>query len=78
MEKEEQVLSTVKVFITNVPSKLYALSIIALLKDEKPYHRITFDLDDVDKVLRVEGDNVESERVINILNTLGFTCMEMI
>jgi hypothetical protein len=67
----------VKVFITDVFSKISAADIIADLLFVYPNHRITFDLDDIDKVLRLEGDDIDSRWVENYVNKKGFTCIEM-
>ena len=67
----------VKVFITNVHSKESAADIIANLLVMYPDHRITFDLDDIDKVLRLEGSDFDSNRAENYLIKHGFTCIEM-
>jgi hypothetical protein len=44
----------VEVFKTNIQGKTQASGIVSILKNEFPEYRITIDLDDCDKVLRVE------------------------
>ena len=68
----------VKVFITNVHSKESAADIIANLLVIYPDHRITFDLEDIDKVLRLEGSDFDSNRAENYLIKHGFACIEML
>ena len=67
----------VEVFITNVHSKESAADIIADLLVIYPDYRITFDLDDIDKVLRMEGSDFDCNRVKNLVIKYGFTCIEM-
>ena len=67
----------VEVFITNVHSKVSAADIIADLLVIYPDYRITFDLDDIDKVLRMEGSDFDCNRVKNHVIKYGFTCIEM-
>lgn len=37
-----------------------------------PKYRINFDLDDCDKILRVEGENICPEKIIAIVQNYGF------
>jgi hypothetical protein len=67
----------VKVYTTNVHSVPFAAVILADLKYRYPEHRITIDMEDVDRVLRVEGPPIEGDRVIDHLNQQGFQCFEM-
>ena len=39
-----------------------------------PSFKINFDLSDCDKVLRVEGDNVKSLRIMILVKEYGFNC----
>ncbi len=46
----------------------------------KGYYRIdefTIDLDDRDKVVRVIGDNIRSNDVVNKIKSYGFLCEEL-
>jgi len=45
-----------------------------LLLLHMPLCRISFDLDDCDKVLRVEGENVCNDKIIGLLAGLGYHC----
>jgi hypothetical protein len=64
----------VEVFKTNItdPAKAVELKISLLhrFKDSK----INFDLEDCDKILRVESEEMESEKVIEILSAQGVWC----
>ena len=39
-----------------------------------PSFRINFDLSDCDKVLRVEGDDIEAVRIMILVKESGFSC----
>ena len=58
--------SFVEIFKTNVSNQQLANQIVGDLKQLYPYYRINFDLEDYDKVLRIEGNN--SIDILEILN----------
>lgn len=64
----------VEVFKTNVKSKAAAKHLIAGLQRLFPDSRINFDLDDCDRVLRIEGRNICCEKTISLLNAGGYDC----
>ena len=64
----------VEVFKTNVPSQTQANSILISLQKNFPAHKINFDLDDCDKVLRVQGRNISTKKVIVLVNKNGYDC----
>lgn len=62
----------VEVFKTNVTSNHQAKQLVSLLEDSFVGYRVNFDLDDCDRILRVEGSlNVEPQPVITLLSQLG-------
>ncbi len=61
--------SMIEVFKTNVQKKTHATKIINLLLQHLPDRRITFDLHDCDKVLRVEGKTFDAYRTIPLEKT---------
>ena len=65
----------VEVFKTNVISKREALVISQDLAAFFPNWKIKFDLEDCDKILRIDPgtDTVLAEHVINILTRFGYT-----
>ena len=67
----------VEVFSTNVQEAAQSDMLSILLLEHFPGSRISFDLDDCDKVLRVEGKGVIPEMVIHILGTRGYQCRSM-
>lgn len=62
-------MGAVEVFKTNVVHKRVAKAIMEEIGMHQPEYRCNFDLDDCDKVLRIEsaGDNVDAQLVIGIL-----------
>ena len=64
----------IEVFKTNVQEIDQARRLVALLLDHFPGSKINFDLDDCDKVLRVEGKNFAIAKVISIVRENGFNC----
>ncbi len=64
----------VEVFKTNVAEASQAGSIVSFLLQYFPFFRVNFDLEDCDKILRIEGDNIPNNKIIEILTTKGFQC----
>lgn len=67
-------MRTVEVFKTNVEETTEAKQVIALLLHHFPGSRVTFDLDDRDKVLRIEGTDLTQKKVVMIVSETGFEC----
>ncbi|SHH97356.1 hypothetical protein SAMN04488109_6378 [Chryseolinea serpens] len=65
---------SVEVFKTNVNESAHARQLVALLQQHFPGSRINFDLDDCDKVLRVEGHNLLAGKVMALMQEKGFHC----
>ena len=63
----------VEVFKTNVQKQKEAKMILPVLSKSFPALRINFDLDDCDRILRVEG-SVNPEKVIKLLRSNGYEC----
>lgn len=59
----------VEVFKTNIQNKTQAKAIVNILKNEFPKYKINIDLEDCDKVLRVECDHniVAVESILNLV-----------
>jgi len=67
-------MEIVEIFKTNVLENEQADYLIASLLAHFPQHKINFDLQDCDKILRVQGKNVCSEKIIELVNTSGYQC----
>jgi hypothetical protein len=64
----------IEVFKTNVQEFADARHLVNLLQQHFPGSKINFDLDDCDKVLRVEGQHFITEKVMTLVNEKGFQC----
>ena len=65
----------VEVFKTDVSQEGAARRLISKLQQLFPGSRVNFDLDDCDKVLRVEGRNICCEKTIALLKSEGYNCL---
>lgn len=64
----------VEVFKTNVQRKGEAKMLLLKLVQLFPRHKINFDLNDCDKILRVQGKNISSEKIIQLLIKENYQC----
>ena len=64
----------VESFKTNVQKKAQSKMLLCILSEAFPSFRINFDLSDCDRVLRVEGDNMEPLRIMILVKEYGFEC----
>ena len=67
-------VSVVEIFKTNVQDNSWAKKLVELLCVHFPSCCINFDLDDADKILRVEGEYFDTESVRIIVKKSGFLC----
>lgn len=68
----------IEVFKTNVVATDEAHRMVRLLLQHFPECKISFDLEDHDKVLRIAGNGFCSDDVIALLASQGFICMELV
>ena len=68
----------VEVFKTNVNKHHEAQQLIAVLSSHFPQSKINFDLEDCDKVLRMEGEGVIVDQVVQLMQQNGFCCEELV
>lgn len=64
----------VEIFKTNVEDKSLAEMVIEILYLELPPCKINFDLDDCDRILRLEGDYLPLEIIKKTVNRKGIKC----
>ena len=64
----------VEVFKTNVEHETEAKELTEMIRQRFPASRVNFDLQDRDRILRVEGTDVCIDTIIGIMKTAGFTC----
>ncbi len=65
----------VEVFKTNVQKVREAKLVIQRLKGCFPAYKINFDLKDCDKILRVEGHDIPTCGIIDILKAGNYECI---
>ena len=64
----------VEIFKTNVDDPFHAGQIVALLNHHFPAFMINFDLHDCDKILRIKGESIPVEEIVNLVSANGFHC----
>lgn len=64
----------IEVFKTDVETSTDACTIVEVLLQHFPGSRINFDLQDCDKILRVEGKDFSTDKVMMLVNKNGFHC----
>jgi len=64
----------VEIFKTNVEQVSQSESLLQILLENFPGHKINFDLEDRDKILRVQGENIPSEKIIQLLIGENYQC----
>jgi hypothetical protein len=67
--------NTVEVFRTTIQTKRKANKILKILHTFFPAAKITIDLTDCDRVLRIEGENLTPTEIVRVVTDAGFTCM---
>jgi hypothetical protein len=67
-------MGMIEVFKTNVETTSDASNMVQMLLQYFPGSRINFDLQDCDKILRVEGKDFSAEKVVLLLKQNGFHC----
>lgn len=67
----------VAIFKTNVLKKKDAKLLVTALQLYFPLSCINFDLQDCDKILRIDALEHFPEQVIDIINEHGFSCVEI-
>jgi hypothetical protein len=67
-------INMVEVFKTNVRRQRQATLLFNILSRQFPLLRINFDLDDCDKILRVEGDDISQEKIAELVIENGYNC----
>jgi hypothetical protein len=68
----------VGVFKTNVQGCDESKQLIQKLLEHFPYCAINFDLEDCDKILRIEGDSFCDALIISLLGTGGYQCEALV
>jgi hypothetical protein len=80
MANHEKILKTinysdmVEVFKTNVQSIQQSSMLLSRIRQSSPELLVNFDLEDCDKILRVEGKRVPFNKIIKIVVSEGYFC----
>jgi hypothetical protein len=64
----------VEVFKTNVQREKEAELLLEKLQEQFPQYKINFDLADCDKILRVEGKQIQPQNIISIMEKSSYNC----
>ncbi|RZJ64559.1 MAG: hypothetical protein EOO50_15260 [Flavobacterium sp.] len=64
----------VEVFRTNVDCRTNAHDMILRLLSLHPNSGITFDLEDCDRILRIENATLDCGQIISLMEAHGFSC----
>jgi len=64
----------VEIFKTDVYDMMQAEQIIVLLNQHFPAFMINFDLHDCDKILRIKGESIPVNEIVDIVSSSGFHC----
>ncbi len=67
----------VEVFKTNVEETEDANVLLQILISIFPAYKINFDLSDCDRILRVEGENIVMNKIIDVLNRNNYVCVNL-
>lgn len=65
-------MNRIQIFKTNIQEQSQADEILSVLTSILPDAKINFDLDDCDKILRIENSDVNSNAIISIIEDHGF------
>jgi hypothetical protein len=65
---------SIEIFRTNIKDKEVAFSVLLELSKHFPGAKVNFDLDDCDNILRIEGADLNINKVIDSMTNLGYLC----
>jgi hypothetical protein len=64
----------IEIFRTNVVEPQHAEQLVAMLLEHFPDGKINFDLQDCDRILRVDKQGLVPEKVVSLLQRNGYEC----
>jgi len=64
----------VEVFKTNVQRTELAKQMVSALNNHFPFFKVNFDLEDCDKILRVEGKEICTQTIVDLMRVKGIEC----
>lgn len=68
----------ITVFKTNVSTESKAKFVTKIIKSQITECKINFDLEDCDKILRIEGKNINEQKIIELLHVHKIQCEELV
>lgn len=67
-------MSSFEIFKTNVQDVATAKKLILHLLKHFPGAKIHFDLEDIDRILRMEGNEFHPKKIVSLMEEEGFQC----
>jgi len=67
----------IEVFKTNIVYAGQETPILKKLGMLLPHHKINFDLDDCDKILRIEGESFDHRAIVELLRENNLVCVRL-
>ena len=67
----------VEIFKTNIQKESDCDYVIAVIQNQFPDYKINFDLEDCDKILRIEGTDLQYDNIVSRVCDLGYTCVRL-
>jgi len=64
----------IEVFKTNVHEVEQSKMIVGKLLEHFPNSAINFDLEDCDKILRINASSISNQKIIELLDSYGYHC----
>ncbi len=77
LEELKENVMIVEIFKTNVQKESDRDYVITVIQSQFPDYKINFDLEDCDKILRVEGIDIQCDNVMDYVHCLGYTCVRL-
>ncbi|WP_239455594.1 hypothetical protein [Flavobacterium ginsenosidimutans] len=77
LEELKEAEMIVEVFKTNVQKESDRDYVVAVIQNQFPDYKINFDLEDCDKILRVEGIDLQCDNIMDYVRCLGYTCVRL-
>ncbi len=68
----------VEVFKTDVDDTTQSNLLEYVLSGEFTDYKVNFDLSDCDRILRIESSHINVDRVLSVVNGLGYRCQVLV
>jgi hypothetical protein len=63
----------IEIFRTDL-QETYKTGVLSMLRNAFPHFSFNVDLDDCDRILRIKGDNICAEKIVELLTANDFFC----